>query len=100
MRMASQELSNGLLGFNNCTKIKSVPVPFAYVQLNALLLLTFACITPIAVACFTVNVSLSVIISVSIVGGFGGIWLVTNELEERPCRVIRAVASTVHANLE
>ena len=77
-----QELSNGLIGYENCTKIKEVPVPFAYVQFNALLLIMFACITPVAVACFTRNVVLSVLISILIVGGFGAMWLVTNELED------------------
>ena len=77
-----QELSNGMLGYENCTKIKEVPVPFAYVQYNALLLLTFAIITPVAVAGFTRNVVLSVFISILIVGSFGAMWLVTNELED------------------
>lgn len=37
-----QELSNGLLFYNNATKMKEVPVPFPYVQLNAFLLNLFA----------------------------------------------------------
>jgi len=77
-----QELSNGSLAYEQCTRIKEVPVPFAYVQYNALLLIMFAVITPVAVACFTRNVVLSVLISILIVGGFGAMWLVTNELED------------------
>jgi predicted membrane chloride channel (bestrophin family) len=77
-----QELSNGSLAYEQCTRIKEVPVPFAYVQYSALLLLSFSAITPIAVACFTRNVVVSVLISILIVGGFGAMWLVANELED------------------
>ena len=48
-----QELSNGLAAFHSATKMKEVPVPFAYVQVNALLLLGFNTITPIAIAVFS-----------------------------------------------
>ena len=39
--------------YNSAVKMKEVPVPFAYVQFNALLLILFAIVTPIAIACFT-----------------------------------------------
>ena len=77
-----QELSNGLIAYNMATKMKEVPVPFAYVQFNALLLQLFSVITPIAVACFTRNIVVSVLIAVTVVGGFGAMWLVANELED------------------
>jgi len=49
-----QEVSNGLLFYNNATKMKEVPVPFPYVQLNSLMLNVFSVILcPIAIASFT-----------------------------------------------
>ena len=48
-----QELSSGMLAYNNASKLKEVPLPFAYVQFNALLLQLFSIITPVAIACFT-----------------------------------------------
>ena len=42
-----QELSNGMLAYNQCTKLKEVPTPFAYVQLNAMLLNIFIIFAPI-----------------------------------------------------
>lgn len=48
-----QELSDGVRGYHECLKMKDVPVPFAYVQVNALLLLFFNAVTPIAVAVFS-----------------------------------------------
>lgn len=89
-----QELSNGMEAFNSAMKIKEVPVPFAYVQFNALLLLLFQVLTPVAIACFStpevepddVNRVLAVIVSVFLsmisVGGFTAMWLVANELED------------------
>ena len=39
-------------------KMKEVPVPFAFVQLNAILLLVFNLLVPIAVACFSSTISM------------------------------------------
>ena len=48
-----QEISNGLLAYNNATKMKEIAVPFAYVQLNAIFLNIYALIlSPIAIAIF------------------------------------------------
>ena len=78
-----QEISNGLLAYNNATKLKEVPVPFAYVQFNALLLLLFTVLAPVAVACFTPkSVILSAVTSFIVVGSFTAIWLVANEMED------------------
>mmetsp|Transcript_3079 Transcript_3079/g.6601 ORF Transcript_3079/g.6601 Transcript_3079/m.6601 type:complete len:543 (-) Transcript_3079:654-2282(-) len=77
-----QELSNGLLAFNHATKMKEVPVPFAYVQFNALLLNTFNVLCPIAIARFTEHTVMSVITAALITGGFTALWLVANELED------------------
>jgi predicted membrane chloride channel (bestrophin family) len=77
-----QELSNGLLAYNAATKIKEVPVPFAYVQFNAMLFCLFVLFTPLAIAAFTGQVASSVLISMIVVGGFAAMWLVANELED------------------
>ena len=84
--------------------MKEVPVPFAYVQVNALLLLVFNAITPIAIACFTspsaapahvddsdgdpseynrlVHVTIAATLSMVVTAGFTAMWLVANELED------------------
>eukprot|EP00908_Phaeocystis_cordata_P024202 Transcript_6675.p2 GENE.Transcript_6675~~Transcript_6675.p2 ORF type:complete len:286 (-),score=93.66 Transcript_6675:113-970(-) len=77
-----QELSNGALAYNAATKMKEVPVPFAYVQFNALLLCLFTLITPLAIAAFTQQTGTSIAISCIVVGGFSSMWLVANELED------------------
>lgn len=77
-----QELSNGLLAYNNAMKMKQVPVPFAYVQFNALLLNSFNILCPIAVARFTENIVMSGLTAALITGGFTALWLVANELED------------------
>ena len=78
-----QEISNGILAYNNATKIKEIPVPFGYVQFNALLLLFFTVLSPVAIACFTPNsVILSAILSLVVVGSFSALWLVANEMED------------------
>jgi hypothetical protein len=78
-----QEVSNGLLFYNNATKMKEVPVPFPYVQLNAFLLNAFSCILcPVAIASFTPVMWLSVSTTVVTVISFYAVFLVANELED------------------
>jgi len=77
-----QELSNGMVAFNQATKMKEVPVPFAYVQFHALLVLTFTIVSSLAIGVFTPSVVLAVVISCLVIGGFTGMWLVANELED------------------
>lgn len=48
-----QELSNGMLGFNNCLKIADVPFPLPFAQLLGLLLVAFSCFIPVYVINFT-----------------------------------------------
>ena len=80
-----QEVSNGLLFYNNATKMKEVPVPFPYVQLNAFLLNVFACfLCPIAIASFTPILWLSLTTTVITVVSFYAVFIVANELED-PC---------------
>jgi len=77
-----QELSNGLLAYNHALKLKEIPMPFAYVQFNALLLLVFNLLAPIAIACFTETLTLTCILTLACSGGFTAMWLVANELED------------------
>jgi predicted membrane chloride channel (bestrophin family) len=76
------QLTLGTLSYHQATKIKEVPMPFAYVQFNALLLNFFILLTPLSIACFTTSVTMSIITSCIVVGGFSGIWMVANELED------------------
>lgn len=48
-----QELSNGMLGFNNCLKIADVPFPLPFAQLLGLLLVAFSLLIPVYVIVFT-----------------------------------------------
>ena len=41
-----EELSNGMLGFNNCLKIADVPFPLPFAQLLGLLLVAFSLLIP------------------------------------------------------
>lgn len=77
-----QTLSEGLIAYFSAVKIKEVPVPFAFVQLNAILLLAFNILCPIAVACFSSTISMAVITTVVVVGSFCAMWLVANEMED------------------
>ena len=78
-----QEISNGILAYNNATKLKEIPVPFGYVQFNALFLFLFQLLSPLAVACFTSQSPLlSSILSFFVVFAFTAIWLVANEMED------------------
>ena len=77
-----QEMSNGILAYNNACKMKEVPVPFALVHFNALLLIFFNITSPLVVSCFTGNIAMSIITSVLVTSGFSSLWLVANELED------------------
>ena len=78
-----QEVSSGLLFYNNATKMKEVPVPFSYVQLNAFLLNLFACfLCPIAIASFTPILWLSLTTTVVTVVSYFAVFIVANELED------------------
>jgi len=77
-----QEISNGLLAYNNATKMKEVPVPFEYVQLNAYLLNTMAILAPIAISAFTASFVLAVIATFVVVGSFYAIFIVANDMED------------------
>ena len=76
------QLCEGTRSYHHATKIKEVPMPFAYVQFNALLLLLFNVLTPFTIACFTKAISMACVTSAIVVGGFSAIWMVSNELED------------------
>ena len=101
-----QDLSMGLEAYQSASKMTEVPVPFAYAQINALLLFIFNALTPIAIACFsspdaapaptddvmplevatydrTLHVLVSVVLSMVVSTGFTAMWLVANEIEVR-----------------
>eukprot|EP00406_Dinophysis_acuminata_P013495 CAMPEP_0179238862 /NCGR_PEP_ID=MMETSP0797-20121207/15169_1 /TAXON_ID=47934 /ORGANISM="Dinophysis acuminata, Strain DAEP01" /LENGTH=514 /DNA_ID=CAMNT_0020946177 /DNA_START=252 /DNA_END=1796 /DNA_ORIENTATION=+ len=76
-----QELSNGMLGFNNSLKIADVPFPFPYAQLLTLLLTVFALFIPVYIVVFTKSMFASPILSFIVFQGFWGINEVAKELE-------------------
>jgi len=77
-----QELSNGVLAYNNACKMKEVPVPFALVHFGAVLLAFFNFTAPVVIACFTGNLAMSIVSAIIVVSGFSALWLVANELED------------------
>ena len=78
-----QEISNGMLAYNNATKLKEIPVPFAYVQLNAVVLNLFAIVLcPVAIASFTPTLWLSITTTAITVMSFFAVFIVANEMED------------------
>eukprot|EP00403_Amphidinium_massartii_P021497 CAMPEP_0178391254 /NCGR_PEP_ID=MMETSP0689_2-20121128/11071_1 /TAXON_ID=160604 /ORGANISM="Amphidinium massartii, Strain CS-259" /LENGTH=694 /DNA_ID=CAMNT_0020011797 /DNA_START=323 /DNA_END=2408 /DNA_ORIENTATION=+ len=77
-----QELSNGMLGFNNSLKIADVPFPFPYAQLLDMSLIAFTCFIPIYVSIFTQSLYAAPALAFVL---FEGIWCfneVAKELEQ------------------
>lgn len=78
-----QEISNGLLAYNNATKIKEIPVPFAYVQLTAAFLNVFALLlVPVAIAVFTDELWISLVATAMTVASYYALFIVANDLED------------------
>jgi len=76
-----QELSNGMLGFNNSLKIADVPFPFPYAQLLTLALVAFSCCIPVYVAVFTEDLITGPLVAFFIFQGMWGVNEVAKELE-------------------
>ncbi|KAF4721536.1 Zinc finger, RAN-binding domain containing 2, partial [Perkinsus olseni] len=76
-----QEISNGMLGFNQAFRVTLVPFPFPFAQLLALLLLVFVVICPTMVVKMTVGKILSPILSFFAVLGYWGLNQIAVELE-------------------
>ena len=77
-----QQLLDGFSAFRAARKMKTVPVPFGFVQLCAMLLIGFVILTPVAIACFSSTISMGLITTLVTVGGFVAMWLVANEMED------------------
>lgn len=76
-----QELSNGMVGFEACCKISDVPFPFAYAQLQILLIGVFSSLLPVYVAVFTKSFVVGPLIAIVIFGSVYGVNEVAKELE-------------------
>ncbi|KAF4656471.1 Zinc finger, RAN-binding domain containing 2 [Perkinsus olseni] len=76
-----QEISNGMLGFNQAFRVTLVPFPFPFAQLLALLLLVFVVICPTMVVKMTVGKILSPVLSFFAVLGYWGLNQIAVELE-------------------
>lgn len=76
-----QELSNGMLGFNQCMKLADVPFPFPYAQMLSCLLCCFAVFIPVYVTAFTKSMIVSCILSFCIFSALWGLNETAKELE-------------------
>jgi hypothetical protein len=76
-----QELSNGMLGFNQAYKIALVQFPFAFAQMLTVFLVAFLFCCPIAVYVFTGGEFLTPALTLFTVLGFWGIHEIAVEIE-------------------
>lgn len=77
-----QELSNGMLGFNQALKIKLVPFPFVLAQIASLNLLVVLCGSPMFVHIFTGSPFFTLLFTGIIVLGYYGLNRISIELED------------------
>lgn len=77
-----QELSNGMLGFNQAHKVAMVPFPFPFAQMVSLLLCMIYFIIPIYADLFTQNVVFTPIVSFILPVVFAALNKIAIELEE------------------
>lgn len=76
-----QELSNGMLGYNNALKIADVPFPFPYAQLLSMLLIVFSFFLPVYMTVFTDSMLVGPLLSFVMFQGIWGLNEVAKELE-------------------
>ncbi|KAF4697953.1 Zinc finger, RAN-binding domain containing 2, partial [Perkinsus olseni] len=76
-----QEVSNGMLGYNQAFKVSLVPFPFPFAQMLALLLVVFLLILPMMVLRMTQSAALSPILSFFCLLGYWGLNEIAVELE-------------------
>eukprot|EP00746_Dinoflagellata_sp_MGD_P017862 gnl/MRDRNA2_/MRDRNA2_141279_c0_seq1.p1 gnl/MRDRNA2_/MRDRNA2_141279_c0~~gnl/MRDRNA2_/MRDRNA2_141279_c0_seq1.p1 ORF type:complete len:424 (-),score=70.53 gnl/MRDRNA2_/MRDRNA2_141279_c0_seq1:79-1350(-) len=76
-----QELSNGMLGYNQAYKIALVQFPFAFAQMLTIFLLAFVFACPIAIFVFTGGEFLTPALTLFTVLGFWGIHEIAVEVE-------------------
>lgn len=77
-----QELSTGMLGFNNAVKIHNTPFPFPYVQLISLCLLILTVTSGFVMHHYIDNAFWAVVFTAITVGGYHSINEVAVELED------------------
>merc|ERR1712159_855920 len=77
-----QELSNGMLGFNNALKIHDTPFPFPYVQLISVCLLILTLTSGFVMHIYVQNLFWSMLFTAIAVGGYHAINEVAVELED------------------
>ena len=77
-----QVLERGLGAYSSAIKMKEVPMPFAFVQVNALMLIVFNLIVPVAIANFSSTISMAMLTTMVVVGAFSAMFLVANEMED------------------
>eukprot|EP00811_Abedinium_folium_P010324 NODE_1954_length_2326_cov_11.700318.p1 GENE.NODE_1954_length_2326_cov_11.700318~~NODE_1954_length_2326_cov_11.700318.p1 ORF type:complete len:620 (+),score=118.27 NODE_1954_length_2326_cov_11.700318:223-2082(+) len=66
-----QELSTGMLGFAQATKLADVPFPFPFAQMLTILLACFSALIPFYVVCFTRSLVMGPIVAFLL---FEGMW--------------------------
>jgi predicted membrane chloride channel (bestrophin family) len=76
-----QELSNGMLGFNQCVKLADVPFPFPYAQILTVLLAFYVCFIPVYVVVFTQSMIVGPIMAFALFQGIWGLNETAKELE-------------------
>jgi len=81
MSRCYQELSNGMLGFNQATKMADIPFPFPFLQLMELLLVCYSALLPIYAAQFTSGLFLSPCLATIVSLSFWSLSEISRELE-------------------
>jgi predicted membrane chloride channel (bestrophin family) len=76
-----QEMSNGMLGFNQAFKITFVPFPFPFAQILGILLVLFVFICPLMVAQMTRGRIIPPVLSFAAILGYWGLNQIAVELE-------------------
>lgn len=77
-----QELSTGMLGFNNAVKIHNTPFPFPYAQIISLCLLILTVTSGFVMHVYVENAGWAILFTAITVGGYHGINEVAVELED------------------
>jgi len=78
---AFQELSNGMLGFNQAFKVVERPFPFCYTQLLFVLLIIHSSLLPLLLVAFTKNTWLAALIDFMVVLMFFSLEICSREIE-------------------
>mmetsp|Transcript_17849 Transcript_17849/g.31260 ORF Transcript_17849/g.31260 Transcript_17849/m.31260 type:complete len:493 (-) Transcript_17849:207-1685(-) len=76
-----QELSNGMLGFNQAIKVADIPFPFPFSQLLEILLRVFTSVVPLYVARFTKGLVMTPLLSLGITLALWSLSEISRELE-------------------